>query len=175
MKGTRYLDKFKMWHIFNVFIIMIKVGIIGYVCYTIYENCFENDWAFDDYLAIYHNKDVDENANYISLWRNDIWGKSLLAIDSHRSYRPLLVTVFKVLRHFFGLTHSKFAQISVLSHCLATVLLYYTGVVVLGSEMLSFGAAMLFASHPVHVEVSNRACILCVHCYIVVSCRVCLR
>jgi len=30
------------------------------------------------------------------LWSNDIWGKSLLAHDSHKSWRPLLVFTFRL-------------------------------------------------------------------------------
>lgn len=132
--------------------LVAQLALLSYVCYFIYVNSLSNDWAFDDYLAIYNNKDVAEDANYLNLWRNDIWGKSLLAHDSHRSFRPLLVVVFKLLRSVYGLTPSAFRVVSICSHLIVTVLLYYVGNIVIGSPYISFGACMLFLTHPVHVE-----------------------
>jgi protein O-mannosyl-transferase len=144
---------------------------LALLCVGLFSNCMVNDWAFDDYLAIYNNKDVAENANYVDLWRHDIWGKSLLAHDSHRSFRPLLVVVFKLLRHFFGLEHWAFLVASVSAHYVVCVLLFYTGTLVLGSETLSLGATLLFATHPVHVEVSYSYLIMLLcFCSPMVSC-----
>ena len=53
---------------------------------------------FDDNLAIVNNSDTSSSASFMALWSHDIWGKSMLAEDSHHSYRPLLILTFKVLR-----------------------------------------------------------------------------
>jgi hypothetical protein len=96
------------------------------VNFSIYYNSFQNEFAFDDYLGIQlmflscyistqllttgcasfvteflpvgivNNSDVQPDSPFADIWRHDLWGKSLLKIDSHRSYRPLTTILFKV-------------------------------------------------------------------------------
>ena len=71
------------------------------VCLLAFYNGIENGFTFDDHLAIEGNADtfpvhvVSEQGSDLpmrpvsaGIWGNDIWGKNLLAEDSHRSYRP---------------------------------------------------------------------------------------
>ena len=134
---------------------------LGALCVLCYYNSFRNEFAFDDYLAIVNNPDVMYGSNgtyphheeYLKLWRNDIWGKSLLEVDSHRSYRPLLATLFKFLVHCTGgLNPTNFRIVSVALHCVATLWVAQLARHTFGSNTLGFSTAMLFASHPVHVE-----------------------
>jgi hypothetical protein len=121
----------------------------------------KNEFAFDDYLAIVNNKDVvytsnnsDQSVDYTMLWKHDIWGKDIGALDSHRSYRPLLTTVFKLLVQIYGLNAKIFHITSMICHCLATLCVFKLSSIIFGRRngALSFGSALLFASHPVHVE-----------------------
>ena len=129
------------------------------VCIGIYYNSLTNEFAFDDYLAIVNNKDVqygstgpDHFSNYSVLWRDDIWGKDLQAIDSHRSYRPLLTTIFKFIVQLYGLNATIFRIVSISFHCCATISVYYLSRLTFRNDALAFGASLLFASHPVHIE-----------------------
>jgi hypothetical protein len=123
-------------------------------------------------------------------------------MDSHRSYRPLLIVVFKLLRllnnpllpilsklflyyiyrKYYGLTPSAFRILSIFCHCCCSVIVFlmgnqvniiphsvytcssflpfiiicyviFTCFKILGNIHISFASALLFASHPVHVEV----------------------
>jgi hypothetical protein len=100
---------------------LTTVLLLHAVCWLCYYNSLQCSFTFDDHLAIVGNRDTlpvlqlgtgtpkgksagdssdseSSNRGSGSLWRNDIWGKDLLAADSHRSYRPLLILLFRVLR-----------------------------------------------------------------------------
>lgn len=134
-------------------------AILVLLCIGSYHNSLRNEFAFDDYLAIVNNVDVMYGSNgtnhlseYAKLWSKDIWGKDMTAHDSHRSYRPLLVTVFKLIVHNSGLNPRIFRMASISFHSGATVSVFYLSSMIFGNECLAFGAAILFACHPVHVE-----------------------
>jgi hypothetical protein len=109
-------------------------------------------FVFDDNLAIVGNTDTDPALSSFSvLWSHDIWGKHMLAPDSHHSYRPFLILVFKLLRT----VHDSpiFLRIfSIMSHNVAVVQFYFMAEEVTGLSDLALDAALLFATHPVHVE-----------------------
>lgn len=132
-----------------------------------YENAYQNAFTFDDNLAIVGNGDVDaRNQPFSELWKHDIWGKDLLALDSHRSYRPLLICLF---RYLWGISKSPslFRVVSIIAHATTSCLLYilckriltqsksYDADESLSStscQIISFVAALLFTTHPIHVE-----------------------
>ena len=134
-------------------------AVLVLLCIGSYHNSLRNEFAFDDYLAIVNNVDVMYGSNgtshlseYGKLWSKDIWGKEMSAHDSHRSYRPLLVTVFKLIVHISGLSARVFRMVSISFHSAATVGVFYLSSMIFGNECLAFGAAIMFACHPVHVE-----------------------
>jgi len=150
------------------------------LCVGCYYNSLTNDFAFDDYLAIVNNPDVGGSSSssnnattataWATLWRNDIWGKHLLEVDSHRSYRPLLATLFKAIVHGCGggLRPGTFRAVSIALHCAATWAVAHLARHTCGSNTLGLGAAVLFAAHPVHVEavaavvnMAEAACLVC--------------
>jgi hypothetical protein len=130
------------------------------LCIGNYYNALRNEFAFDDFLAIVNNKDVMYSSNssdrveYALLWKHDIWGKDIGAVDSHRSYRPLLTTVFKLLVQLYGLDTRIFHITSLICHSVATLCVFKLSSVIFGKRngFLSLGSALLFACHPVHVE-----------------------
>lgn len=127
--------------------------VLFFVCFGVFQNSLDNEFVFDDHLAIVNNADTDPSTPFVDLWRHDIWGKDLMAHDSHRSYRPFLIIIFKLLRQQFGLDARSIRIASVLSHAVSSVLVYFLGIQVLCSWHVSFASALLFALHPVHVEV----------------------
>jgi hypothetical protein len=130
------------------------------LCIGNYYNALNNEFAFDDFLAIVNNKDVMHSSNssdrveYALLWKHDIWGKDMGAVDSHRSYRPLLTTVFKLLVQLYGLDSRTFHITSMICHSVATLCVFKLSSVIFGKRngVLPLGSAVLFACHPVHVE-----------------------
>lgn len=139
---------------------IVAAAILVTLCVINYRNSLRNEFAFDDYLAIVNNGDVmhgsngtDHYAEYGKLWKNDIWGKDMQAYDSHRSYRPLLVTIFKFIVHWHGgLNPSYFRIVSIAFHTMATLAVYCLSNLIFGNGNLALGTSLLFASHPVHVE-----------------------
>ena len=125
--------------------------IIVFIIIT-YENSLSNDFAFDDNHAIINNNDVVSNSDYYSILKHDIWGKDLLAVDSHRSYRPLLVMLFKVLYQYYGLSSKAFRIVSILLHAISSCLVYHLILVIYNDSNIAIGSSLLFATHPIHVE-----------------------
>eukprot|EP01033_Poteriospumella_lacustris_P010685 gene10684-7609_t len=146
-----------MW---DVVVHVVAAATLVALVYCSFENGYQNDFTFDDHLAIEGNGDVDiNNQPFRHLWFSDIWGKDLLAHDSHRSYRPLLIVIFRWLY-----TQSKgaplFRLVSISAHGVTTVLVYGWALTLLkpsvGSRwdrrLVAWSTAALFASHPIHVE-----------------------
>ena len=53
--------------------------------FGIYYNSLYNGFAFDDYLGIVNNPDINAQAvPFHDIFRHDLWGKHLLKIDSNR-------------------------------------------------------------------------------------------
>jgi hypothetical protein len=122
------------------------------VCCLFAFNGLNGGFVFDDNLAIVRNEDTSPNsASFLALWSHDIWGKSMLAEDSHHSYRPLLILTFKVLRMLWDAPMC-LKIVSVTSHCIATCLFYSLSEEICGLSDLAYEASLLFAAHPVHVE-----------------------
>ena len=74
------------------------VGIIVAIVGVCYSNALEGAFCFDDYYAIVKNPDMFNQASFLQLWGKDFWGTSIGSNSSHKSYRPLCVTSFKLDR-----------------------------------------------------------------------------
>lgn len=130
--------------------VLIFIAVIVYISY---ENGLSNQFTFDDHLAIENNGDVtQEFTNMTHIWSNDIWGKDLHAHDSHKSYRPLLIELFRFLWHLSS-SASLFRSVSLASHIFASFWVYTLSCSLTGNKKrLSLAAAAFFAAHPIHVE-----------------------
>jgi hypothetical protein len=130
-------------------------AVIGGCIYYSFENGLENGFTFDDHLAIDGNHDVTFDKYDPFLWFHDIWGKDLLEDDSHKSYRPLLILIFHYIWNYSN-NPFIFRVISVGLHFIATCSVYFLGCSIFSQygakEYLAFTAALLFATHPIHVE-----------------------
>jgi hypothetical protein len=120
------------------------------ITWTTYQNALRNSFAFDDHLAITNNADVKDPAGH-NIWTNDIWGKELSAVDSHKSYRPLLMVLFRSLWSISSEAQF-FRQVSVAAHYVVSYLSFELGLLIWGRFDIAMGSAVLFASHPIHVE-----------------------
>ena len=100
------------------------------------------------------------------MWHHDIWGKDLVKIDSHKSWRPLLTFSFR-LSHAAegGFATRPFHLPGIWLHALVSSMLVVLADTLLQDLEVSFFVGMLFASHPVHVEgvtsIVNRAEPMC--------------
>jgi hypothetical protein len=117
-----------------------------------FYNSINNEFVFDDDLAIVRNADVSPSTPWHLLWKHDIWGKDLLAHDSHRSYRPLMICTFKIISTYFGLTPSIFRIVSIMLHNIASFLVFLVADAVVCNSFVAFATSVFFACHPIHVE-----------------------
>jgi hypothetical protein len=136
----------------NTTIFVIHLIIISFICIITYYNSIDNGFTFDDHNAIEQNGDTNLSNGYANIWMHDIWGRHLTSIESHKSYRPLLVTVYRMLIYYYGVNAKVFRIFSILSHIIATMCIYYLTCLISDNLIVSFGTAILFASHPAHVE-----------------------
>eukprot|EP01032_Pedospumella_encystans_P030946 gene30946-34925_t len=130
----------------SVSVFLLIVGLV----HISFENSLDNAFVFDDHLAITNNHDVKDPAGH-RLWSDDIWGKELSAHDSHKSFRPLLIWLFRTLWSISSEARW-FRQISLVAHVVATWLFFHLAQLFWSRFDISLAATLLFAVHPIHVE-----------------------
>lgn len=141
------------WSIFlrELAVLGLLVGIIYYCFIT----GFYNEFTFDDHLAIDGNHDVIGKSYDSYLWFHDIWGKDLVEIDSHKSYRPLLIVIFHYLWNYENKAYI-FRSASIVAHFLTSYMMYHLTQHIYrendGKFLIALASALFFAAHPVHVE-----------------------
>uniref|UniRef100_K3WA60 dolichyl-phosphate-mannose--protein mannosyltransferase n=1 Tax=Globisporangium ultimum (strain ATCC 200006 / CBS 805.95 / DAOM BR144) TaxID=431595 RepID=K3WA60_GLOUD len=151
-------------------------------------NAHENGFVWDDRAAILGNKDVHSGGNGTALWNvfaNDFWGTPIVAIDSHKSYRPLAVLSFRMNHLLTGYDARYFHAVNTLVHAGCSLLVWkvanvlfaatkkhaegtHAGDAVSSPDVNGMGAllaGLLFAVHPIHCDaiasVVGRADLLC--------------
>jgi hypothetical protein len=130
--------------------LLFVAAIASLIIWYVYNNSLDNAFAFDDHLAITNNHDVKDASGH-RIWTDDIWGKELSAHDSHKSFRPLLMLLFRKLWSISSEARW-FREISILAHFAATILFHLLTLAIWNNETLAIGATALFAAHPIHVE-----------------------
>ncbi|GLI69945.1 hypothetical protein VaNZ11_014684, partial [Volvox africanus] len=69
------------------------------VAVIVYLNSIPANFAFDDSFAVIYNGDVTSDSNPLwGLLVNDFWGQPISSAQSHKSWRPLTVLSFRLLR-----------------------------------------------------------------------------
>ncbi len=114
-----------------------------------YAGTVRHEFVFDDGPEVVDNEAIRSLANMPSFFAQSAWRGSG---QDNPIYRPLTTASYAVNRALFGSDPWSFHALNVLLHALASVL-----VLALGAELgippeAAFGAAVLFAVHPVHVE-----------------------
>lgn len=145
------------------YVIVLALSIITYL------NAIPADFVFDDTAAIQANPDIVEGTSISSLLRNDFWGTPIGSRFSHQSYRPITVLSFRLDYEIWGeLSREQFHFTNVILHAVASctfLRLCRRFVFETSSSHLSIMSALLFATHPVHVEavtgLVGRAEVLC--------------
>lgn len=91
----------------NVRTHLLFSGLIVAIVAACYSNALGGAFCFDDYYAIVKNPDMFSQASFLQLWGKDFWGTPIGDEMSHKSYRPLCVTSFKLDRvigeHLYGI------------------------------------------------------------------------
>ncbi|XP_054168617.1 protein O-mannosyl-transferase TMTC4-like, partial [Oppia nitens] len=157
--------------------------VVSLVSIIIYSVSLMGDFVFDDTEAILNNRDVMNDTSIGQLFVNDFWGTAMSDKMSHKSYRPLTVLVFRLLRflsHTFVLStnpwYPMIGEMNAFVYHLFNVLMYtilnVLLLIVLNNLLMTyrlyndnnkikrnaFLATLLFTSHPIHTE-SVSACV----------------
>ncbi|WIA11866.1 hypothetical protein OEZ85_011952 [Tetradesmus obliquus] len=73
--------------------------IVGLLAVFVYVNTLIGDFTFDDNFAVITNGDVTNNDNPVSgLFKHDFWGQDITSSQSHKSYRPVTILAFRIIR-----------------------------------------------------------------------------
>lgn len=133
------------------------------------------DFVFDDTEALLKNPDIDRSLFDTRIFANDFWGNHLHKPESHKSYRPLTILVYKCIRqisallyhddsklHPLGFRIANFLSYTLLCCLLqSTLCLFLAGPIIGNSPARAKKAAslvtLLFAVHPLHTESVNSA------------------
>ncbi len=123
--------------------------IVAVVAVGIFSNSFNNEFIYDDRIAIIEN-------NYIRSWSN-LWEFLNPASTFHRtfmllSYRPLQNISYLVTYTLFGLNAGNHHIFNVALHALNAVLVFVILRRLTRHEAVALVGALAFAVHPVHME-----------------------
>jgi tetratricopeptide (TPR) repeat protein len=117
-----------------------------------YLNTIGNDFAWDDKIVIQENERVQEGVSGIP----DLFKKysSQLRQDKY-GYRPITLTTFAIDYTLFGENPAGYHFMSVLYFSLLCLVLFFVLMRIFQNydPLLPFLITMLFAAHPLHVEV----------------------
>ena len=84
----------------NKNIIFAKELFLGHVlpvvlAVAVYWNSLDGDFVHDDIPAIVTNPDVVGTRSWVQAFKNDFWGSPMASSESHKSYRPLTILLFR--------------------------------------------------------------------------------
>lgn len=128
--------------------------------FTIYSNSLSNEFVYDDHPQVLENEWIKDIRLIPEILSSNAWGPQGKNEVSNY-YRPLMLIVFMLDYHVFGLDPWGFHIVNVFFHGAVSVLIFLMTALLLNkyrqsqseSYLLpSFVAAMLFAVHPVHTE-----------------------
>ncbi len=132
------------------------VVIIILVAFSVYFNALFNDFVYDDLLQIVDNEWIKDIQHLPEFFTANTWA---FTQKMSNYYRPLLNTIYMLNYQIFGLKPLGFHLVNILFHAGVSVMVFFI-VSSLLSEILSlrrtfslsFIAALLFATHPIHTE-----------------------
>ncbi|MBI2011738.1 tetratricopeptide repeat protein [Candidatus Daviesbacteria bacterium] len=130
----KYLNKTK----FQIIIILL-FALIPYI------NIFQNEFVIDD--SIFLNWAQGKNLS-------DFWNifKGELPLGHEGVYRPIRGLIYVLVHLFFGSSPFWFHLYGLFVHLSASILIYLIATKISKNNLIGFGTALIFASHPIHTE-----------------------
>lgn len=133
------------------------IFIVAAVSCLVYFNALFNDFVYDDYQQIVENHGLRDLGNLPRVFVEDVW--SFMGGGQSNYYRPLMHAMYMLNYALFGLRPWGFHLVNILFHAGVSVLVLLTSCKLLAMSrlqtsglLLSFVAALLFATHPIHTE-----------------------
>lgn len=135
---------------------LLILMIVAVSC-AVYFNALFNDFVYDDYPQIVENHALRDLGNLPRVFVKDVW--SFMGGGQSNYYRPLMHAIYMVNYALFGLSPWGFHLVNILLHAGVSVLVFFTSRRLFAMSqlhtsglLLSFIAALLFATHPIHTE-----------------------
>ncbi len=117
---------------------------------AIYSNAYTNGFLLDDEFLLQKNRFI-EDAQYF--WRIFTSSSTMGAGGTDSFYRPMQTLAYFVVCQIFGLSAPAFHALNILLHFANALLIFVLAVKEFKLQpWLAFSAALLWASHPLHVE-----------------------
>ena len=118
-------------------------------CIVCYANGLTGDFTYDDKAIVRDNPRIRAPAGLVSIFTTPYFGGPR---GQGTGYRPILLVSYAVQWWMHGDSAFGFHVVNVGLHALATLLLARFLARILVPPPVAFGAALLFAVHPIHVE-----------------------
>ncbi len=109
-------------------------------------------FLYDDHRLIEHNRTIVSMGAALGAFFEPFWAFDPEAVVTNAFWRPLTTIVLALGRTLFAFEPAGYHALSILLHGLATLVAWRLAGRLLGSPVLGFLVALLFATHPVHVE-----------------------
>ena len=141
---------------------------------ALYGNTCENEFVYDDLVAVVQNPDVRGERSISDLFRNDFWGARLASSGSHKSYRPITTLAYRLTASWAGMEPKAFHIVNSFVNAI-TVGLAVKCIDIVSRDVQGMGvskdkdapprifgmptfqviATALFVFHPIHTESVN--------------------
>ena len=130
------------WHAF--------LTCLALICF---HNSLDNELVHDDIFAITNNMDLRPETPLVNIFLNDYWGHPIADNKSHKSYRPLTILTFRLNYMVHNLQPFGYHLVNIILHiAVVNVYFYILYTYIFSGVRSSLCAALIFATHPVHVE-----------------------
>lgn len=145
------------------------VLIIAIISAGVYANTLSNGFVHDDNGQVLENLWITDLKFIPDMFTSSVWSfvKNRTVVSNY--YRPMMHLIYNVTYHIFGLNPWGFHLVNIVIHSLISVMVFIitkrlleqtaqafvsqpTRTGGISSVLPAFGAALLFATHPVHTE-----------------------
>src|SRR5262249_5797263 len=127
------------------------VVVLLVVAFAVYVNAIGADFVVDDNSQILRNPQIRDWSYVPTIFSQSVW--EFQGADARGNYyRPLQLFTYMLTYFVFGLKPFGFHLVNILLHGAVTYLVYRVVLSLFGNSWVAFGAALLFATHPMHTE-----------------------
>lgn len=126
----------------------LHAALVAATAFAVYANALPNAFLWDDLFLVVGNPAIKRWDALPALFTSDLFPGAVRS----GYYRPLQALTYAIDYGVWGLVPAGFRLTNVAWHAVTAVLLYVTGVRVIGIATAALLAALLFAVHPIHVE-----------------------
>jgi protein O-mannosyl-transferase len=145
----------------------LHLVVLAAMSMALYADALRNDFVTDDNIQLQDNPFITSYRYIPRMFATNAWGFHHSSVTNY--YRPIQMLFYLGENYLFGLQHAWPWHLAALLLNVAAVFAAYFLVRALADEMLALWASILFAFHPIHVEVvvwiAALPELLCALCY----------